>query len=760
MRKYLLSALFLLCLASALKAQTTGTVGGFCDQGATSAAVQGLNSTNKLQGIIPSCTVTVYLTGTQTLAPNLYSSTTNTPLTNPFTASAKGQWLFWASTLNAVDVVLSGGIAPNIYATPLTDKVGVFPSLNGIDVFYPPTIQQAVTAASVSPYGSVTVPGNYAGTDSWTNPHNIRLQDLRPYNPTNSATYTGPPVPQTTIKAADYGAQCNGDGVHDDTASIQQALNAAVTLVGGAGGGTNTMGTATVELPQGRCQTSNTLTMAGTGSLVGSANGTWIYPLEPWHGTTGDLVDVTDVYVPNAVPATHQGINRSVKNINFEYNFNTTAHTAIRVFSQYGSATGLPYPSSDNNPQSYQLQGVTISGNVVYAMDTGIEIDDCGQCVLENNQVSFVRVGLFDNGNAYSLVSTSNFFLAGSCTYTPTCPASTGGAQTIGEEAISSPRYYCNSPGTGAACTGGTVTTVIASPQGLALFTTEVEQFQIGGLIINCLGFTANGSSWDNGGPATGAAYPTLYFGQLKFAQLFNSFVSVNGSGANAIEVSGVSSAQGAGLTNQDGLWIQGNYIYGYQASTGSGILFDAPPSGNDARRNVYVTDNQLTNFGFGVDLLGGLTYSSLRGNYGNSITSDLFNFNNTAGWVGTRLEDNKTTSSVPVYVIVAGTGLSIGYNYSAVQISGTFTATGTACSIGSSSAGAPCGPVTMTISPPLADTNYKVTGCAVIGASAAAVVSLVNPPSIGTTFPVYMSALTSAAVTGGTIVCSLTDNQ
>jgi hypothetical protein len=103
-------------------------IGGFCDQGGVSAATSGLNSTNKLQGIIPSCTVTVYLTGTQTLA-TLYANAAGDPLSNPFTATAlggslPGQYIFWASTSSCYDVVGSGGISPNAYPAPVPLKTG------------------------------------------------------------------------------------------------------------------------------------------------------------------------------------------------------------------------------------------------------------------------------------------------------------------------------------------------------------------------------------------------------------------------------------------------------------------------------------------------------------------------------------------------------------------------------------------------------------------------------------------------------------
>jgi hypothetical protein len=122
MRRSLLLAL-MLCLIPLARGQT-GSLTGFCVQGGVSAAVQGLQSTNKLQGIIPSCTVTVYLTGTHTLA-TLYSDAVGDPLTNPFTAAAlgtalPGQWLFFAENNVGYDIVLSGGILPNVYAAPVS----------------------------------------------------------------------------------------------------------------------------------------------------------------------------------------------------------------------------------------------------------------------------------------------------------------------------------------------------------------------------------------------------------------------------------------------------------------------------------------------------------------------------------------------------------------------------------------------------------------------------------------------------------------
>jgi len=104
----------------------TGAIEGYCNRGGQSATVSGLNSTNRFQNVINSCTISIYQTGTSTLVPGnqIFSNSTGTVLGNPFTADnatslTPGKWLFFISTTTAVDVYGSGGIAPNTYAVPV-----------------------------------------------------------------------------------------------------------------------------------------------------------------------------------------------------------------------------------------------------------------------------------------------------------------------------------------------------------------------------------------------------------------------------------------------------------------------------------------------------------------------------------------------------------------------------------------------------------------------------------------------------------------
>lgn len=180
--------LFLGLAVGTLSAQTA-PVSGYCTLGGSAAKVSGLSSTNYLQGIVPSCTVTVYLTGTTTKA-TIYADGNNTPLSNPFTANNAastnpGGWLFYASQSAALDVVLSGGIAPNTYPNPITVMADVLPG---------------------------------SGTGG-------------PFCPLSGCTFTGPlnaPIYDRGGQVYDirnYGAVC--DGVTDDSVHILAAQNAA-----------------------------------------------------------------------------------------------------------------------------------------------------------------------------------------------------------------------------------------------------------------------------------------------------------------------------------------------------------------------------------------------------------------------------------------------------------------------------------------------------------------------------------------------------
>ena len=111
MKRYL--ALGLLSFSSLAYGQTAALPVYDCVQNGIQAVTSGLKSSNYLQGVIPYCTVTIYLTGTTTIA------TTN-PQT-PLQAKSDGSIPpIYATTGVRYDVKFSGGIYPNVYTTPVT----------------------------------------------------------------------------------------------------------------------------------------------------------------------------------------------------------------------------------------------------------------------------------------------------------------------------------------------------------------------------------------------------------------------------------------------------------------------------------------------------------------------------------------------------------------------------------------------------------------------------------------------------------------
>jgi hypothetical protein len=195
----------LLLLVPALGMAQTDALNGWCDLGSTSAQVQGLNSTNKLQGSIPQCTVTVYLTGTTTKA-TIFADSIGTPLANPFTAGTKAQWLFWAATGVGYDVTLSGGVPPLTYPSPVTFtdlKVGgsggggsqTIISVNGTPTVpvSPVNFQNSGTVTWNFSGGNITATSSPPGSGV-TIEHNgtaVPTQNILDFNDTNPAAPAG-----------------------------------------------------------------------------------------------------------------------------------------------------------------------------------------------------------------------------------------------------------------------------------------------------------------------------------------------------------------------------------------------------------------------------------------------------------------------------------------------------------------------------------------------------------------------------------------
>jgi hypothetical protein len=236
-----IAALMFLLFATVAGAQTAA-VNGYCALGAAQANTSGLSSANYLQGVIPSCTVTVYLTGT-TIKATIYSNGSGGALTNPFTANSDATWLFFAAVSQGYDVVLSGGNPPNVYPTPKT-LTGLYPStqfsspgvlsINGVMgsfTFNGPGVSCTLTTCSFTaanfPSGT-GVPEVTAGT-AWGTTYNAGNQipanfvDLSGYAALSGATFTGG-VTVTTLTASNLSVTETSASVFTNTASASSKI--------------------------------------------------------------------------------------------------------------------------------------------------------------------------------------------------------------------------------------------------------------------------------------------------------------------------------------------------------------------------------------------------------------------------------------------------------------------------------------------------------------------------------------------------------
>lgn len=170
----LLVFLFIACSASA---QNLGAFNGHCQKGAQNVVTQGLVSSGTqpigssttvsgvgVEGSYPSCSVSVYLTGTLTLA-SIYSNNaaSPTPLANPFNANTDDSYLFFGAAQVGYDIQMCGAGLPA--CVTLTDEV------------------LCNTNCGVAPTGAITVQTN--GTNNTT-------QSLLNFLNANGCTWTNP----------------------------------------------------------------------------------------------------------------------------------------------------------------------------------------------------------------------------------------------------------------------------------------------------------------------------------------------------------------------------------------------------------------------------------------------------------------------------------------------------------------------------------------------------------------------------------------
>jgi hypothetical protein len=401
----------------------TSAITGYCVLGAKQAITSGLNSTNYLQGVIPQCTVTVYLTGTTTLA-TIYADSSSTPLTNPFTANTDGSWLFYPATSQGYDVALSGGVSPNTYPSPVT-LTDLFPgggsggttvNVNGSSVSNPNFNGTTPTAGSGYVNGVFQVSGSSVSVEVPTSSAGGVTQIVPGANVSVSpsggvgtvtlsvtgGTFTSPTTVSNTFAAKNltsigprydvtqYGA--TGNGSTDDTSAIQAAYTACYNNGVAPRGGI-------VEFPGAKTyvisSTINVYDGCATEGIMETYTGGQAPPEIKWNGaaagatsaTTGFVVSSNSAYITTpsspiagVAPshlATFTGTNSfsahnwvivtgctSTSSLSMNY---AVGEVTSASSSQFTIATSEPLPS--NGTYTDTCTATTI--NVAIATDTG-----------------------------------------------------------------------------------------------------------------------------------------------------------------------------------------------------------------------------------------------------------------------------------------------------------------------------------------------------------------------------------------------------
>ena len=323
LKKIIFAILFLLPVSTL--GQTAALPIYACTLPGTQATVSGLKSTNYQQGIIPSCLITVYLTGTTTLA-------TTTPQ-SPFTANTNGSIPpIYAAINQGYDVVLSGGIAPNTYPAPVT-LTGLYPgqSITSCGAITPCTIAQGGTGATTA-----------AG--AWTNVFSgagIASNCALIQNVSGALTCSA------TTAAGAWANITNGAQTGAGTSQVNilpgaiapangEIIESAVGLSSSTGGGTDT--TAVV---QGYLNRANT----GTARVRVNISGIHLVSasLQMYSNTTIHCEEGGGFYLANGTNApiltnAHQTAGSIVDSY-------ITVEGPCQFYGNYAGQSGLPYPN-------------------------------------------------------------------------------------------------------------------------------------------------------------------------------------------------------------------------------------------------------------------------------------------------------------------------------------------------------------------------------------------------------------------------------
>lgn len=324
---------------------------GYCQQGGQVVVTSGLNSTTKVQQSYPSCTVTVYLTGTLTLA-TLYSDNSSTPQANPFTASSVGLW-FWYAVNGRYDVKMSGGGIASPFTIAdilLADPTGSSPAVTSVTA----GAGIAVTGPTITP----TVSNTWGAVPSGSQLQYLRIQP----NTGNNTTFQFSPT--TTYRSTDYNFPSQAPGGSLSIGSNQFTMTPCPLGVSGAdvahylyfSGGT---GTAEAGLITGGTCTSGATTGTVIATVAGTHSGAWTVT----SATTGaqEAVNVTPNPGTAVIPASANATVYAPIAINRD-NLTLTTEGYLAGTITLGAANIDAIQVGDG---VHKINGVAISGLVI-----------------------------------------------------------------------------------------------------------------------------------------------------------------------------------------------------------------------------------------------------------------------------------------------------------------------------------------------------------------------------------------------------------
>ena len=241
-REYLLIALFLLSMPCFAQ---TGAFNKFCSQGATQSITSGSKSSNYLDGVIPKCTVTVYIDGVYAVNAATYFSGATVTGSSGQTCNAT----FLGGTVNGVGTISLTGINTINVGSSFT-----IPIANGQYINAPTTATLSNGTATCS--GTVTITSSitpalatiYSNSSnlSLTNPFTANADGSWLFYANNGVTYNatmsgGGGNPSCVTQPNCYATPktitglINGGGSGGGVSQIIAGTNVSVSPVGGTG---------------------------------------------------------------------------------------------------------------------------------------------------------------------------------------------------------------------------------------------------------------------------------------------------------------------------------------------------------------------------------------------------------------------------------------------------------------------------------------------------------------------------------------------